>query len=119
VVLVTIKGHSSMDLLPLLITEPERRIAQGLRIDWFGDYYDMTSYESQSRLALQEFTNKHKDKMSSIVILVRSKIVAMGVSVANLATGGKIEAYTSRENFERTLRAAVQRAQQRAQTSAT
>lgn len=110
VVLLSVKGHASNDFMPLFIGEPMRRIQQGMHIDWFGDYSEVTGYDSATRIALSEFTNKYKSGMNSIAILVRSKIVAMGVSVANLAVGGKIDAYANQQKFEAALAAAVERA---------
>ena len=78
-------------------------------MDWFGDYSAMTRYDGNTRVVLSEFTAKHKNSLRTVAILVQSKIVAMGVSVANLATGGKIEAFSNRDKFESALQKAVAR----------
>ncbi len=107
VILISIKGHSSMELVPLFTGEIERRIQRGIRVDWFGDYSGMTSYDSDARIALSDFTRTHKDGLNRVVILVQSRLVAMGVSVANLAVGGKIEAFADRRKWQHALDLAV------------
>ena len=54
VVVLTIKGHSTMELFPLFVGEPIRRMKRGIRIDWFGDYSEMTGYDSETRVAIRE-----------------------------------------------------------------
>lgn len=109
VVCISIKGHSSMELVPLFTGEIERRIQRGIRVDWFGDYSAMTSYDSAARVALTDFTHKHTEGLNRVVILVQSRLVAMRVSVANLAVGGKIEAFADRRKWQHALDLAVGR----------
>lgn len=118
VVLITLKGYATIDLFPLVVTEPERLMRSGVRFDWFGDYGEMTGYDSQMRISLSDFTATNKSNIDTIAILVRSKIVAMGVSVANLAVGGKIDVYANRESFEHALSEATLRSRTKAQPAA-
>lgn len=110
VVVVTVKGHSSMELYPLFVAEAEKLMASGRTIDWYADYSEMTSYDSDVRLALSEFTNVHKAKMDVVAVLVKSRIVSMGVTVASLATGGKVTSYADRAKFDASIAASVAKA---------
>lgn len=63
----------------------------------------MTGYDSDARQALTAWTDRQRPHLRGIHILVHSKIVAMGIAVANLATGGITVTYASRTEFESVL----------------
>jgi len=109
IVLCTAKGHASADLTPAFLQAVEQRIAKGIRVHWFGDYSEMVSYDSQLRIGLSNFVNTHKANMDQLCILVRSRLVAMGVSVANLAVGGRIRAVSDPVVFKRVYSETVAR----------
>ncbi len=109
VVEIVVKGYSTMELIPLFVGEPMKRMRHGIRVDWFGDYSEMTGYDTETRVALSEFTTKYKTQLSTVTVLVRSKIVAMGATVANLAVGGILDVVSNREKYERAIAHAVAR----------
>lgn len=109
VILVTVTGHSSMDFYPLYTGEAEKLLSRGRSLDWFADYAEMTSYDSDIRLALSEFTNKYKAQLTTVGVLVKSRIVSMGVTVASLATGGKVSSFSDRAKFQASVDAAIAR----------
>jgi hypothetical protein len=69
----------------------------------FFDLDELDSYESPVRKLAQRVLKRHEDRWTSIHALVRSRIVAMGVSVANTLLGGRIEIHRDRAAFDRAL----------------
>jgi len=110
IILHVVKGHAGAELIPLFTRSVEQRIREGRRLDWFADYSEMVSYDSQVRIALSQFVNSNKPSLNKLVILVRSRLVAMGVSVANLAVGGRIDAFSDPAGFKRELDKVLSRA---------
>lgn len=88
-----------------------RRIqeARGQKIRVFHDWYDMAGYDSRCRQRLTAWSLKHLDVYAEVHLCLRSKIVAMGVQVANIALKGLIRVHSDRTRLEvelrRTLRA--------------
>ncbi len=73
----------------------------------FHDWLDMTGYESSCRQQLTAWTAETRGSLAELHIAFRSKLVAMGVQVANLALGGLIRMHEDRSSLERELRRAV------------
>jgi hypothetical protein len=73
-------------------------------LDIFCDWSAMTGYASEARSKFTQWMFRHRAKVSSH-LLVTSKLVAMGVSVANLTLGGILIAYTDRAAFTAVLHA--------------
>jgi hypothetical protein len=71
----------------------------------FVDWAEMTGYDSAVRAMFTQWVATNRSKMT-VHILVGSKIVSMGVSVANLALGGSLIGYTSHSMFDAALRSA-------------
>jgi hypothetical protein len=68
--------------------------------DVFHDWMDLVSYTSEARRLFTAGAIRQMPLVSSVHVLFTSKIVAMGVSVVNLALGSPIKMHTNRENFE-------------------
>lgn len=75
------------------------RAAPG-KITVFHDWLDMTGYESRCRQRLTSWSMARLHHYEEVHLGVRSKIVAMGVQVANLALGGLISAHSNRAKLE-------------------
>jgi hypothetical protein len=71
----------------------------------------MTSYDTDLRTELTAALARERKCIGCLHVLVRSKIVAMGVSVANLALGGIITIHGSAPSFHAALQAALTKAQ--------
>ena len=65
----------------------------------FLDWAEMTGYDSQVRSTYTQWMATNRNRIKAHV-LVGSKIVSMGVSVANLALGGSVVGYTNRAMFD-------------------
>ena len=70
----------------------------------------LESYTPAVRTQTQTILKRHSDRWTKVVCLIRSRIVAMGVAVANVALGGRIQAVTDRAAFDEAIAAASQRA---------
>jgi hypothetical protein len=77
----------------------------------FHDWLEMTGYDSRCRQRLTSWSVARRDAYQEVHLALRSKLVAMGVQVANLALGGLMRVHTSRIGLEvelgRLLRASV------------
>ena len=69
----------------------------------FCDWAEMNGYDSEIRNMYTQWIASNRSRLK-VHILVGSKLVSMGVSVANLALGGSLIGYTNRTAFEAALR---------------
>ncbi len=73
----------------------------------FFDAEELENYESSLRVELTSRLFPEREKLASSHVLVRSKLVAMGVSVANLALGGIVNSTSDRRRFKARLDACL------------
>lgn len=96
-----VAGKLSMSMAELIMDVGEREYTGGI-VHGFHDWLEMTSYESRCRVELTRWVMSHREQ-SRLSIAVRSKLVAMGVSVANLVLGNLIKIHESAEALEADL----------------
>lgn len=99
-------GHFSVGLARLLVDTLAPVFAEDRSVAIFHDSHDMQSYDTGARRLLTSWVLANIRTLRSIDLLVGSRIVAMGVAAANVATslaGITLVAYTSRDAFERAL----------------
>lgn len=111
IVLVRFIGHLEASLVLHVKAPTDRLMAKGTMPAVFNDWWEMTGYDSDARIQLTEWTLKNRKRMSAAHVLTQSKIVAMGVTVANLGLGGSLAVYTDRVKFEAALQSCVMNAQ--------
>lgn len=75
----------------------------------FVDVSEMKSYQTAARTTLTAFMKESLSRFHTIQIYVRSKIVSMGVAVANVALDSRIEAHASRARFDAAMQLEVDR----------
>lgn len=83
---------------------------RGAVLTTFHDWDEMTSYDSSARRLLTGWLLANTKNVRSADFLVSSRLVAMGLSAANLATtlaGLPMTAHTARSSFERALMRAL------------
>lgn len=107
VVIQRIRGHASLPFAEAIGRFNDRLIRAGKKPLIFNDWEEMTGYDSDSRPPLTEWTARNRESLRGINILVHSKLVAMGIAVANLATGGITKTFSSRAEFEQTIAQAL------------
>ncbi|GAB4198691.1 MAG: hypothetical protein OHK0013_08190 [Sandaracinaceae bacterium] len=103
VVLQRFRGHAMPPMADAIAERLERELARHGRIVVFDDWEEATGYESEVRIKLTAWTQRYLDRIPETHILVRSRLVAMGISVANLALANRLRSYTSRKEFEAAL----------------
>jgi hypothetical protein len=77
----------------------------GRPVPVFADALGVAGYDTEFRVRTTEWNHRCKDKtMSAVHVLTRSKLVAMGVSIAKLVVGF-VHASMQEEKFDADLRA--------------
>ncbi len=100
VFLTRVSGHTDLDCALHLMRAFDRigAITMG-SLDVFHDWEAVTGYDSIVRQELVRWSEEN-EKSGEVHVLVKSRLVAMGVSVANAALGGKLVIYSDRAKFE-------------------
>ena len=76
---------------------------------FFCDGWEIDGYESKFRLRITELVQSLKPRGIEVHVLMRSKIVAMGFSVANLVLGGDLTGHRDQKEFYRLVEQTVAR----------
>jgi hypothetical protein len=101
VVLETMLGYGSHEFGTVIARRWEALRRGGVQVLILIDFWDMPNYDSGFRTTMQDWALKNRTSMVQTVhILTSSKLVSMGVAVANLALGGIITAHTQRPPFD-------------------
>ncbi len=103
-----VTGHLSLRMAHRWIEVIDPYYARGVVFDTFHDWEKMESYDSGARRSLTTWVVANNKHIKSAHFLVGSKLVAMGVSAASLATalvGLPMRAHTSRDTFDAALAA--------------
>jgi hypothetical protein len=98
-------GHVDVAMADRIIAAGERVLAESKPLFGFHDWEGLTGYETECRKRLTEWGMRIRADVGAVHVLVRSRLVAMGVSVASLALQGMIVPYTERPPFEIALAA--------------
>lgn len=104
VLLISLEGYLDEDLAPAIAEALDRHLrasATPVHVCW--DVERVDNYHSDVRVKITRALLANREKVASVKVLVRSKIVKMGVAVANLALGGLVRAYESRAEFTRAV----------------
>lgn len=96
-----VSGHADLDCALHVMRAFDRLAALTLGdLEVFHDWEHVTGYDSIVRQEFVRWAQEHP-KQGDAHILVKSRLVAMGVSVANVALGGRLKVYADRPKFER------------------
>ena len=86
----------------------EQIFARSERLHTFWDLRALVNYHSEVRVcSTNALLAQRNKKLVAVHTLSTSKIVAMGVSVANLALGGMVQNHKTSASFELALRAVL------------
>lgn len=102
-------GYMTADVVPFLEASVKRVTDAGLRPDLFIDLTQMTSYDSDYRKAISKWGSENYRRFGEVRVLVRSKLIAMGIAVSNLTAEGKLKPTTQRSDFETAFATAMAR----------
>lgn len=107
-----VTGHLTVKMTRRWMDVIDPYFARKVVFDTFHDWEEMTSYDSTARRALTSWVVANHRCVRSAHFLVGSKLVAMGVSAASLATalvGLPMVAHSTRAAFEAELVKALDR----------
>jgi len=79
----------------------DRMVATGLPFAGFHDWTEMESYDSETRRLLTDWSLAHRAQFIEVHLAVRSRLVRMGVTVANLALGNFMVTHESVDTMEK------------------
>ena len=109
IVVSHVVGVLSLEGAQALELAGRRAIAKHGRYSGFHDWELMTDYESESRNRLTQFGVETLKSTEGIHLLLRSKIVQLGVQAASLVLRN-LSTYKDRISFESELKRALSRA---------
>jgi hypothetical protein len=97
----TFAGVMDSELMDALLVLGEEILGEHSGLHVFHDWSGMTGYDSQARIAITNWGLARLKQMRSVHVLHGSKLVAMGVAVANVALGGIVNVHQNRGSFDR------------------
>jgi hypothetical protein len=108
-VIVRLGGHGDADLALPIIEAIDESLRRARRVRVFFEAEKLSTYDSALRTRLTQRLRRDRDRFESIHVLVASKLVAMGVSVASLALDGKVTSHSERNGFLAELKSELAR----------
>jgi hypothetical protein len=99
ILLIQLSGIGEEEYAEHVIEAIDRQLERGARLRLFIDMEGMTNYDSAMRTKLTTRLLQCRNEIDAMVVMAKSRIVTMGVSVANLALGGIIRAHEDRGEF--------------------
>jgi hypothetical protein len=110
VVLERVSGHADGEIARVLIERLAEVLEETSPMSLFFDFEELESYDAAARSQLTGWTKAHQAELRMVHVLVRSRLVATGVSVANVALGGFMRSHTERPRFEAALKLELEQA---------
>lgn len=99
VLLVQLNGYGEVGYAAHIIDAIDRAVESRSRIKMFYDMEGMSNYDSALRTKLTARFLQCRKETDELVVLAKSRLVSMGVTVANLALGGLIKIHQDRASF--------------------
>ncbi len=109
VMLFTYGGHLTADVVPFVDASVDRLVKAGIRPTFFVDLEQVSGYDSEYRRAICGRPAAWSPASMGGVFLVRSRIVAMGVTLSSLRFRVSIKATTQRSDFDAAMQTALRR----------
>jgi hypothetical protein len=103
IVLVEVAGFGESQFAPPIVAAIDRAFQSGKQLKLFIDGEGMENYDSSLRTELTSHLLSGRANIGALVVLAKSRLVTMGVSVANLALGGIIRLCNDRPKFTSAL----------------
>lgn len=97
-----ITDHASLAMAERYTSLLDGEVLRG-RLEIFHDWSGMTGYDPEARKLLTEWNVRHSGDVQQVHMLVKSRVIAMGVSVSSLVAGRDFAAYSDRHLWERPL----------------
>jgi hypothetical protein len=99
ILLIQLGGYGEAEYAAHIIDAIDRTLERGGRLKMFYDMESMSNYDSSLRTKLTARFLECRKETDALGVLVKSRLVSMGISVANLALGGIIKLYQERAAF--------------------
>ena len=109
VMIFTYWGHATAPMVTFIEESVDRVLAKGSKPDLFIDLDRIAGYDSTYRRAVSAWGARNYRRFGEVRVLVRSRIVAMGIAVSNLTAANKLEPTTKRPEFQAAIAAAIAR----------
>jgi hypothetical protein len=106
VTLLRCRGFAPAEMVGKVLTHRESVTRLG-RTVLFHDLYELDGYDPMVRDELTRWQRRHGLLVEGTHVLLRSRIVAMGIQVASLALGQAMRTYSLAHDFEREIRKIV------------
>ena len=102
VVVQRLAGRAEVDVAKAATGELDAVLRECSEITLFDDFDELVSFTAATRAWVVSWTRANIDKHRAIHVLVSSKLVSMGVTVASVALRG-VRSYSERARFEAAL----------------
>ena len=99
--------HGEAGFAPPIIEAFESRLVRAARVRIFFDAEDLLRYDPELRTDLVARFFADRARIESVHVLVGSRLVALGVNVANLALRGLVTSHYARTRFVEELDGAL------------
>jgi hypothetical protein len=99
ILLVQLSAYGEEQFATPIVEAIDRALETGARLKMFYDMEAMTNYDSSLRTKLTARFLQCRTETDALVVLAKSRLVSMGISVANLALGGIIKLHQDRLDF--------------------
>jgi hypothetical protein len=103
ILLAQMIGHGDGRFADPIIGAFDEALPRKLPVQIFFEMGGMPNYDSALRTRLTSHFASHRTQIASLHVFTRSRLVAMGVAVANLALGGVIISHESLVAFQAAL----------------
>lgn len=104
--LLTFSGHLDGPLVNDVERELNRHVTSRRNVNLFLHAGGLVGYDTEARLVLTNWLSRNRPLLRSVQVLVHSKIVAMGATVASLALGGLVTVHSDPRAFQRAIETA-------------
>jgi hypothetical protein len=101
--------HGDAELAAPIIEAIDEALRRARRVSVFFEAEKLRTYDSALRTELTRRLRRDLDRFEGIHVLVASRMIAMGVSVASLALDGKLTSHAERDAFIDALKAELAR----------
>ncbi len=104
---MTVEGRASAAMAQRIVYLLERALERHERLAVFDDWERATGYESEVRIRLTDWTERHQLRIPETHVLAGSKLVSMGLAVAAIVLRKPLQVHSTRASFERAWASAV------------
>jgi len=105
IVLQVGSGHGDVELARMMTAGLARAMNGKSKVVCFFDGLEFSGYDPDFRMEMASATRRlmGAGQFAMLHLLTRSKLVAMGVAVVNLAVNSSFQVYSTAETFDRAL----------------